>query len=66
MQVAPTSVQMHYSQVITATRYVFEFYKDSLQYLPENLYRTDTIYADTLTVYKDDSSPAKVGICHAV
>lgn len=60
MQVAPTSVQMHYSQVITATRYVFEFYKDSLQYLPENLYRTDTIYADTLTVYKDDSSPAKV------
>ncbi len=60
MQVSSTSVQMHYSQVVTATRYVFEFYKDSLEFLPENFYRTDTIYADTLTVYKDDASPAKV------
>lgn len=60
MQVSPTSVQMHYSQVVTATRYVFEFYKDSLEYLPENFYRADTIYADTLTIYKDDSAPAKV------
>lgn len=58
--VAPTGVQMHYSQVVTATRYVFEFYKDSLEFLPENFYRTDTIYADTLTVYKDDATPAKV------
>ncbi len=62
-QVAATSLQIRYSKVVTANRYVFEFYKDSLEFNPANLWRTDTIYVDTLTVYKEDSTPARVEYC---
>lgn len=43
----PTTVAINYSKVIGATKYIFEFSKDSLLF--NNICRRDTLLADTLT-----------------
>lgn len=58
--VTATTVQLTYSKVMKAKKYLFEFYTDSLLFVPEHLVRVDTILADTLTVFADNSSPMRI------
>lgn len=56
--VKATAVEISYNKVVNASVYIFEFSEDSLQF--NHIVRTDTILADTLTVYSDDSNQTKV------
>ncbi|MCD7901830.1 MAG: DUF5123 domain-containing protein [Bacteroides sp.] len=53
-----TSVEMSYTAVVDASKYIFEFSEgDSLLF--NNIVRTIDILADTLTVYTDDKAVTK-------
>lgn len=55
-----TSVTLRYSQIVNAKVYLFEFYKDSMEFRGENHVRTDTILKDTLTVFSENNTPMRV------
>ncbi|WP_448778784.1 DUF5123 domain-containing protein [Bacteroides congonensis] len=55
-----TTVTLRYSRIVSAKKYLFEFYKDSTEFLPNNYVRTDTILADTLTIATDSKDPMGV------
>lgn len=53
-----TSLEMKYTHVIDASKYIFEFSEgDSLEFT--NITRIDTILADTLTPYLKETAPMK-------
>lgn len=53
-----TSVEIGYSQSVSATKYVFEFSKDSLEF--KEIVKTVEIQADTLTPFATSTTPAEV------
>jgi len=53
-----TSVELSYTQSISANKYVFEFSKDSLEF--KNIVKTVEILADTLTPFAPSTTPTKV------
>lgn len=53
-----TAVEIAYTHVTNATHYIFEFSNDSLLF--NNIVRRDTIDADTLTIFADNTSQMKV------
>ena len=54
------TITLRYSQIVNAKKYIFEFYKDSLEFKTENFSRTDTILADTLSIFSDNDT--RVGV----
>lgn len=54
----PTSVELKFTKSISATKYVFEFSKDSLEF--KNIVDTVEILADTLTPFANSSEQAKI------
>lgn len=57
-QANATSVELSYTQSISATKYVFEFSKDSLQF--NHIVKTVEVLADTLTPFAPSTTPTKV------
>lgn len=57
-QVGATSIDISYTQVISADKYVFEFSKDSLVF--SEIVKTVEVFADTLTPFASSTSPARV------
>lgn len=55
-----TTVTLRYSKIVNANKYIFEFYKGELEFKEENYVRTDTILADTLTIFANSSTPMRV------
>lgn len=55
-----TTVLLRYTQIVGAKKYLFEFYNDSTEFQSANYFRTDTILADTLTVFSDSDTPMNV------
>lgn len=55
-----TTITLRYSKIVNANKYIFEFYKDNLEFKEENYVRTDTILADTLTIFANSSTPMRV------
>lgn len=55
-----TTVLLRYTQIVGAKKYLFEFYNDSTEFQSANYVRTDTILADTLTVFSNSDTPMNV------
>jgi len=53
-----TSVKLRYTKSIGATKYVFEFSKDSLEF--NNIVKTVEVLADTLTPFATSTTPTRV------
>lgn len=53
-----TSVTLRYTKSISATKYVFEFSKDSLAF--NNIVKTVEVQADTLTPFATSTTPTRV------
>lgn len=56
--IKPTSVELKFTKSISATKYVFEFSKDSLQF--NEIVKTVEVLADTLTPFAPSSNETKV------
>lgn len=56
--VTATSVELKFTKSVSATKYVFEFSKDSLQF--NQIVNTVEILADTLTPFANSSDQAKI------
>lgn len=54
----PTSVQISYTKIVTADKYIFEFSEDSLQF--KNVVKTVEILADTLTPFSSSTTPNRI------
>jgi hypothetical protein len=55
---AATSVEISYTKILSADRYVFEFSKDSLQF--NHIVKTVEILADTLTPFSSSTTPNRI------
>lgn len=53
-----TNVEIGYTQVVSADRYIFEFSKDSLEF--NEIVKTVEILADTLTPFAPSTTPTRV------
>lgn len=53
----PTSIEIGYTKVVNATDYIFEFSEDSMLF--QNITRTVTIKADTLTPFAESTTQMK-------
>ena len=56
-KVMPTSIEIGYTKVVNATDYIFEFSEDSMLF--QNITRTVTIKADTLTPFAESTTQMK-------
>lgn len=56
-QLKATSIEIKYNTIVNATKYVFEFSEDTLEF--QNSVRTIEILADTLTVYSKNDNVLK-------
>ena len=56
--IGDTKVEIAYTQIVSADKYIFEFSKDSLEF--SEIVKTVEILADTLTPFAPSTTPARV------
>ena len=57
-RIGSTEVEMRYTQIVSADKYIFEFSKDDMEF--NEIVKTVEVLADTLTPFAPSTSPARV------